>query len=709
MVFSFLEQALFHLSKASKAGIIQAAKRGRSQRWQVYHMPDWDATITEEFMTLDSDHQDTSSPRWRYLLLAAAIFALAALLLATLWQVPRVFPGLAGTPSTPTALASPAASPAATLTSLPTATPAITQPTLTDLSAAVDDQAWTITFHALAEVPPGRSITEVLLWYDTAAGRQVRHLAGTPQDSLALSYQLDAAAEGLTRTVTTTAELGYWWLVRDSAGESARAGGTALLSPALQAMVVPPAPEPPPVDFTWALSESQHFKFYYMPGTAAERDLPRLAVLAQTALDRITTVLSMNLDGQMSIYFVPRIFWQGGAAYADKVLLISYLDRNYTGVETWTYFTHEGTHALAQDLIQPKDNGGGPDGVLVEGLAVWATGGHYRLEPLDEWAAVIAASDRYIPLSELRAGPFYDFQHEISYLEGGSFVKFLIERYGLDRFKELYGQATGDVAHDEALVHSLYDSDYAGLEQEWLDYLAGLNPTPEQARTLWLTVRSFDLMRRYETELDPDARVLPPKPPTEWLSDTLKIFLGRAGAPLNVVLETALIAAQQQINGDPAAGTGPDPEAASALLDDIQAALDAHGELNQPSLLSRQAILDMLMAQDRAVLLADADAFRATLDPAYAQVLGSQVEQALQAPFTTYRQEIVQLDLSTDGLRARGIVLLHASIAGGTFADDAHLFSVGFARTTGGWLMTSRSSIQPRLSSILLGWYRAES
>ena len=187
---------------------------------------------------------------------------------------------------------------------------------------------------------------------------------------------------------------------------------------------------------------------------------------------------------------MPRIFWQGGAAYGDKVQLMSYLDRNYTGVETWSYFTHEGTHALAQDLLQPKEEGGGPDGVLVEGLAVWASDGHYRQEPIDAWAAAIAASDQYLPLSELRAGPFYDFQHEISYLEGASFVKFLVERYGLDG-------AQGAVRPGDQRPGPRPGADHAAvwrpttptLDADWLAYLgesgadSGAGPRPGGSRS----------------------------------------------------------------------------------------------------------------------------------------------------------------------------------------------------------------------------------
>jgi hypothetical protein len=642
-------------------------------------------------MMATSNDRRRGKPRWLYLLLTASVLLVAGAVLVTLWRLPRLQPRQAGPV---TAVTNPVVTlPTVTLTPPPAATPTpgVSHPTITDLAAEVDDEARAITFHLAAEVPPDRLVAEVLLWYDTEVGHQVQRLNGPFPDNIDLSHRLDAVQEGLTRTLTTTAELDYWWLVRDTPGDSVRAGGTAVLGPALQALVAGSTPESPPSDFTWAVSETEHFQFYHMPGTAAERDLSQLAILAETSLARITSILQMDFDSQMSIYLVPRIFWQGGAAYGDKVQLISYLDRNYTGVETWSYFTHEGTHALAQDLLQPKENGGGPDGVLVEGLAVWASNGHYRQEPIDLWAAVVASSDQYIPLADLRAGPFYDFQHETSYLEGASFVKFLIERYGLDKLKELYGQATGDATHDEALVERLYGVGYGALEADWLAYLAGLDPTPEQAKAWRLKVRSFDLMRRYETELDPDARVLPGTAPPEWTSDTLKIFLGPVEASVNVVLETALIAVQERLYGG-------DPEGATMLMDDVEAALEAGGLLTRPSLQARQAILDLIAAQDRAALRADVDAYRDTLHPAFAQSLGNDLEVDLQIPFTAYRQEIVRLDLAQDGLSAEGVVLLHVEVADGNPASNGCLFALSFVKTMDGWLVTGREPAEPDLS-----------
>ncbi len=627
-------------------------------------------------MKLDPEELDEGAPRWRLVALAALILLLTMLVLVVLWQVPRLLPGPFERWS------------GAVLDATPT--PATLEPTITRLSADTDDQARTVTFHLAAEVPPDRQVSEVLLWYDTELGHGAQRVANPLTHTISISYQLDAVLEGFTRTLTTTHGLDYWWLVRDTAGDSIRAGGTVMLGPQLVSMTTAPPPEPPPIDFTWTVSATEHFQFFYVPGSAAERDRFELGSVAEEALALIELRLEVYLDGQMSIYLVPRVFWQGGAAYADKVQLISYLDRNYTAVETWSYFAHEGTHALAQDILQPKEDGG-PDGVLVEGLAVWASGGHYSEEPIDEWAAIVADSDEYLSLGELRAGPFYEFQHETSYLESGSFVQFLVGRYGLGTLKELYGQATGDAGHDEALVESLYGKGYAELEEEWLEYLTSLEPSPEQAEFWRLQVRTFDLIRRYETDLDPDARILPDTSPPEWMSDTLKVFLKRTDAPRNLVLETALIAAQER------AYVG-DLEGARALLDDVEAALDAGGELTQPSLVARRQILDALAAQDRAILRADAPAYGDSLVPASGLAQPEAVARRLAPPFRVYEQELVRLDLADDGLTARGVVLIHVDLVDGDFDEDGRLFAVEFAQVGGRWLMSGRGATQTELA-----------
>ncbi len=203
-------------------------------------------------------------------------------------------------------------------------------------------------------------------------------------------------------------------------------------------------------------------------------------------------------------------------------------------------------------------------------------------------------------------------------------------------------------------------------------------------------MRTFDLMRRYETELDPDARLLPPTAPPEWMSDTLKVFLKRADAQVNLVLETALIAAQERAYDGDLSGS-------QALLDDVEAALDEGGALTRPSLIGRRQIMDALVVQDRAVLRADADAYRDTLDPTSDLAQSGAIAERLSPAFRSYRQEPVRLDLSDDGLRAHGVVLIHADLVDGDLPEDGQLFAVEFIQAGGRWLMSGREPTQPDL------------
>jgi len=184
--------------------------------------------------------------------------------------------------------------------------------------------------------------------------------------------------------------------------------------------------------------------------------------------------------------------------------------------------------------------------------------------------------------------------------------------------------------------------------------------------------------------------LLPATAPPEWMSDTLKVFLRRADAPVNLILETALIAAQERTYDGDLSG-------ARALLDDVEAALDAGGSLVRPSLVARREILNELAAQDRAVLRADADAYRETLDPTSDLARAEAVTERISPPFRSHRQEPVSLDLSDDGTRVHGVVLVHADLIDGDFSEDGRLFAVEFVRAGRRWLMSRRELTQPDL------------
>jgi hypothetical protein len=158
---------------------------------------------------------------------------------------------------------------------------------------------------------------------------------------------------------------------------------------------------------------------------------------------------------------------------------------------------------------------------------------------------------------------------------------------------------------------------------------------------------------------------------------------------VNVALETALIAVQDRLYGG-------DPEGAAALLDDVEAALDAGGALERPSLQAWQAILNLVALQDRAILRADAAAYLETLALAYPREAA--VEELLQTPFVAYEQEVVRLDVADDGLSAWGVVLIHAQVADDVFPGDGQLATVTFVKTAEGWRMAAQEPAEKALS-----------
>ncbi|NPA31419.1 MAG: hypothetical protein GXO37_05400 [Chloroflexi bacterium] len=233
--------------------------------------------------------------------------------------------------------------------------------------------------------------------------------------------------------------------------------------------------------------------------TAIRRDLARLEGFPQTQ-DPVPVVL------------MPRLLGQGG--FASQHLWITYTDRDATG----TYFPVVARHEVVHWLDRQRASDYRAL-MLVEGLAVYLAGGHYKPEPLAPRAAALLLLGRYIPLETLADGYFYDHQHEIAYLEAGALVEYLVGRWGWDAFVDLYwgldpawGDGPAEIL-DAGLRH------YLGVDLTTLaaDFEAYLRAQPDAAawtEDVRLTVDLYEALRRYQRQMDPGAYY-----GTAWLPD----------------------------------------------------------------------------------------------------------------------------------------------------------------------------------------------
>jgi len=337
----------------------------------------------------------------------------------------------------------------------------------------------------------------------------------------------------------------------------------------------------------WARAESACCIFHYLTGTAAERDIELIRGEADAAFRHVEQTLGVVRDRQVVFTLMSRLVGHGGFAAGE--ITLSYLDRNPAVTQLPQLFAHEATHILDRKLAQNKPT------ILIEGLAVYVAGGHFKPEPLTERAAAVLALGRYIPLADL-ANAFYPAQHEIGYLEAGAFIKYLVERDGWERFVQMYASfqsAPTDAAVLDAGLRANYGLTLAEMEAEWLDYLRALPPMPDQVEDLRLSVDLFDTLRRYQQALDPAGYFL-----SAWLPDgrrgrergIVADFVRQPDADDNVALEAMLDAAGWALQGGEFAQ-------AEALLGAVNVALDANDLAAAPLAADYQQIVMELRAQ----------------------------------------------------------------------------------------------------------------
>lgn len=340
---------------------------------------------------------------------------------------------------------------------------------------------------------------------------------------------------------------------------------------------------------TWVSAETTCCNVYVVSGTAAYRDLPELLVTVETAVEKAVLSIEEELGRKIDIYLIDRVIGQGG--YAGNAIVVSYLDRQYASRAFAEVLTHEAVHIIDRQFAPERIT------FLAEGLAVWGTGGHYKIEDLDQRSAALVALDQYIPLQQL-IDDFYPIQHEIGYLESAGFINYLIKTYGWLQFKQFYADVTAEDAPTMSQAIDLNLEQYFGVtlaqaEADWLAYLADLPEDRNQIIDLQTTIRYFNVMRRYQRLYDPTAYFL-----TAWLP--YPGALQSEGNPadltrhpqdeINVTLEVMLLAS------DTALRTG-DYNRANVLLDSVTRVLDNDGIFIDPLAASYLNLVRTLAAQ----------------------------------------------------------------------------------------------------------------
>jgi len=210
---------------------------------------------------------------------------------------------------------------------------------------------------------------------------------------------------------------------------------------------------------------TEHFVFYALPDSPAEKDIETIQSQREQALKEICAFLGVSLDEPVNFFFLPDapskrwcMSHQGNGMAFDATIAEIYND------DTRVDPAHELTHIVASQI-------GNPPALLGEGLGVYMKAGHkHNDEDVDVTAARLLREGKLIPLTELLKRDEIGSQPDdgkVAYPQSASFVRFIIDKYGREQFLNLYGKLKIGAEDNVARFKDALGVELETVEQEW--------------------------------------------------------------------------------------------------------------------------------------------------------------------------------------------------------------------------------------------------
>ena len=123
-----------------------------------------------------------------------------------------------------------------------------------------------------------------------------------------------------------------------------------------QIEVRPPNTNPVEANATWIVRDIPYARIHVVSGTAAARDLEKLAIVTEESIRKAMVALDEEPRRIYDVYFIERVIGQGG--YAGGSMVITYNDRNYSGGRIDEVIVHETVHlfCLLYTSPSPRDS-----------------------------------------------------------------------------------------------------------------------------------------------------------------------------------------------------------------------------------------------------------------------------------------------------------------------------------------------------------------
>ena len=222
-------------------------------------------------------------------------------------------------------------------------------------------------------------------------------------------------------------------------------------------------------------AETEHFIYYFSP--KFKEKMPLIMDEFEFSHYKNSTFLNIAPNGKYEVYVYPD-------SRSQKNLMGSrgtFISKPSTGqihmVQSSplnTLIQHELVHLMAGDFGIPIIKISLRIAFL-EGLAEAGEGSYGGQMTLDEYTAALYQLKLAPPIKSIMSPlGFWSKQSNIAYFLAGSFTKFLIDNYGIDKFKKVYKFKSLD---------DVYGKDLEALSSDWLKKIDKIKLSDEQLKT----------------------------------------------------------------------------------------------------------------------------------------------------------------------------------------------------------------------------------
>jgi hypothetical protein len=220
----------------------------------------------------------------------------------------------------------------------------------------------------------------------------------------------------------------------------------------------------------WLQKSSRHFVYHFKH----KQDEPNSALLEKMDrfYEKVVDFLKVN-DKDKIDYFkcdstneVGRFFEMEPSLARSQVI-------NRVIVSMQNFVPHEIVHVISYRIF-PQDEIRMPSRILDEGLSYYLGGASFfSSDLLLSWAKKILKEDENIKIDSLIRDPWIYGSNESAGLVS-SFVKFLIDTRGVDKFKQLF-VASGNSEEQSEATKEIYGKSMEQLQEEWKEFVLALD------------------------------------------------------------------------------------------------------------------------------------------------------------------------------------------------------------------------------------------